>query len=113
MKYQIKPIPCFLKDLKQLAKRHRSIKADIMSLAASLQENPDQGIDLGGGLRKIRMAITSKGRGKSGGARVITLNLIITADETDILLITIYDKADRTSISTAEIEELLQKNGLK
>ena len=37
-----------------------------------LEQNPLLGTDLGDGLRKVRMKITSKGKGKSGGARVIT-----------------------------------------
>lgn len=78
-----------------------------------LDTNPNLGTDLGGGLRKIRMAIASKGRGKSGGARVITFSVIISVEETEINLLTIYDKSERESISRAEIEQLLEKNGLR
>ena len=53
-----------VKELKRLAKRYRSLKQDIAKLGASLQENPYQGADLGNGLRKVRMSITSKGKGK-------------------------------------------------
>ncbi len=112
MKYRIKAVPSFLKELKRLAKRYASIKADVEQLGKSLQRNPEQGVDLGGGLRKIRMAITSKGRGKSGGARVITLNVVLTCDEGEILLISIYDKSERSSISASDIADLLRKNGL-
>ena len=77
-----------------------------------LEANPRLGTDLGGGLRKIRMAITSKGKGKSGGARVITYAVIVQVDEAEINLLTIYDKAERDSISKEELKELLQKNGL-
>lgn len=59
------------------------------------------------------MAIASKGRGKSGGARVITFSVIISVEETEINLLTIYDKSERESISRAEIEQLLEKNGLR
>ena len=58
------------------------------------------------------MRITSKGKGKSGGARVITFTVVVTVDESDINLLFIYDKADRDSISDKEIKELLRKNGL-
>ena len=78
-----------------------------------LEANPNLGTDLGGGLRKIRMAIASKGRGKSGGARVITFSVIISVEETEINLLTIYDKSEREPISRAEIEQLLEKNGLR
>lgn len=78
-----------------------------------LEANPNLGTDLGGGLRKIRMAIASKGRGKSGGARVITFSVIISVEETEVNLLTIYDKSERESVSRAEIEHLLEKNGLR
>ena len=68
---------------------------------------------LGGGLRKIRMAITSKGKGKSGGARVITFTVVVAVEESEINLLYIYDKAERSSIRKKEIEELLRLNGLK
>ena len=78
-----------------------------------LEANPNLGTDLGGGLRKIRMSIASKGRGKSDGARVITFSVIISVEETEVNLLTIYDKSERESISRAGIEHLLEKNGLR
>lgn len=78
-----------------------------------LEANPNLRTDLGGGLWKIRMAIVSKGLGKSGGARVITFSVIISVEETEVNLLTIYDKSERESISRAEIEQLLEKNGLR
>ena len=78
-----------------------------------LEANPNLGMDLGGGLRKIRMSIAYKGRGKSDGARVITFSVIISVEETEVNLLTIYDKSERESISRAEIEHLLEKNGLR
>lgn len=59
------------------------------------------------------MRVSSKGRGKSGGARVISFTVVVAIDETEINLLYIYDKAERESISLKEIEELLHKNGLK
>lgn len=63
------------------------------------------GIHLGNNCYKIKMSITSKGKGKSGGARIIT-NLII--ENTSIYLIAIYDKSEQVTISNAEILELLK-----
>ena len=63
-------------------------------------------------MRKIRMAIASKGRGKSGGARVITFTVVAAVDETEVNLLYIYDKAERESIGKDEIETLLRDNGL-
>lgn len=112
MNYNIKPTPYFLKELKRLSKRYRSLKEDVNLLVASLHKNPLQGIDLGKGLHKIRMPITSKGKGKSGGARVITLTLLATLDNTDVLLLTLYDKSECENLTDAELKAILAQNGL-
>ena len=96
-----------------LGKRYASIADDYAKLLLEISANPHLGTDLGGGLRKIRMAITSKGKGKSGGARVITFTVVVAVEESEINLLYIYDKAERSSISKKEIEELLRLNGLK
>lgn len=75
MNYRIYTFPSFAREVKRLSKRYKSLKSDLLTLANELQTNPTLGVDLGGGLRKVRMAIPSKGQGKSGGARVITLVL--------------------------------------
>ena len=64
------------------------------------------GDDLGDNFRKVRMAIASKNKGKRGGARVITLNLLIDAENAKIYLLTIYDKGKQDSISKEEIKRL-------
>lgn len=105
MRYRIKTHQDFDKEFKRLCKKYSSLKADLSALGKSLSENPDQGTSLGKGVRKVRMAIVSKGKGKSHGARVITYTeAIVCADnEGTVILLTIYDKADRDSISAAEI----------
>ena len=67
MSYRIEVAPEFARRLKKLSKRYKSIKQDYENFLHSLQSNPLQGVDLGKGLRKIRMSIASKGKGKSGG----------------------------------------------
>ena len=109
MNYKIEATEKFKKELKRLGKKYRSMKEDYAQLLASLEEYPTQGADLGGGVRKVRMAITSKGKGKSGGARVITLTVLVTATDTDLWLLTIYDKSERESISDQEIQELREQ----
>lgn len=113
MNYNIILDTSFEKEVKRLSKRYPSLKSDLAALQHEIYTNPQTGTDLGGGLRKIRMKITSKGRGKSGGARVITFTVVVAVDETEINLLYIYDKAERASITLQEIEVLLQKNGLK
>lgn len=102
-----------MREAKRLKKHYASFTDDYARLLEELHANPTLGTDLGGGLRKIRMRIASKGRGKSGGARVISLTVILSVEETEIDLLYIYDKAERASISAAEIDDLLKKNGLK
>ena len=76
MSFKVSTTAEFESDAKILQKRHRSFKNDLKDLIISLEENPFQGVELSPGIRKIRMAIASKGRGKSGGARVITYTVI-------------------------------------
>lgn len=109
MGYSVKTTKVFKKEFKRLSKRYRSLEEDIAELIDELEESPLLGVDLGRGVRKVRMAITSKGKGKSHGARVITYTeAIVNVDEEGVVnLLTIYDKADRDSISPAEIAALL------
>lgn len=65
---------------------------------------------MGNGIRKVRMAITSKG--KSGGARVITLTALISVEEADVLLLSIYDKSEKETITNEEIQERLRNTEL-
>ena len=111
MNYKIILDKPFEKEVKRLNKKYPSLKQDLSRLQRELLAKPDFGTDLGNGLRKIRMAIQSKGKGKSGGARVITYTIITKIEETEINLLYIYDKSERDSISAAEIKELLKQNG--
>ena len=98
-------IPPFDRQLKHLAKKYPSIKKEYAGLLKSLEENPRQGISLGNNCFKIRFSIASKGKGKSGGARVIT-NIVIS--EKAVYLVSIYDKSERADISYGELIELLK-----
>ena len=111
MNYEIIVKPTFQREAKRLAKHYSSFKEDFVSLIDDLEQNPLLGTDLG--QRKVRMKITSKGKGKSGGARVITFTLVVSQQDAVLNLLYIYDKADRASISEKEIEQLLKQNGLK
>jgi mRNA-degrading endonuclease RelE of RelBE toxin-antitoxin system len=106
MSYNIIAVTTFKKELKQLVKKYHSLKTDLALLFESLEENPIQGTYLGKNCYKIRLAISSKGKGKSGGARIIT-NFVI-ADET-IYLLSIYDKSSKESLSDKELDELLEE----
>ena len=112
MKYNLKVLDTFEKAAKPLLKKYPSFKQDMVTLFDEITKNPTCGTYLGGGLRKIRVAIASKNKGKSGGARVISYDVIVDIMETDIYLLTIYDKENTESITKDEIKRLLEKNGL-
>ena len=100
--------PEFRKEIKHLAKKYRSIPEDLIELRTRLMDNPFEGVDLGMGVRKVRMSIKSKGKGKSGGARVITYSLTADDEDINLTLLTIYDKSERLTISDKEIKDLLK-----
>jgi hypothetical protein len=112
MNYSIRTYPHFDKALKHLAKRYQSLKQDLLRFSDSLLSNSEQGVDLGNGIHKVRMSISSKGKGKRGGARVITLILSISDSEKEIGLHFIYDKSERESISEKEIKEIIKDHGI-
>lgn len=112
MNYDIKIYPQFEREIKRLSKKYHSIKEDFANLVNSLKENPTQGAELGKGVHKVRMAITSKGKGKSGGARVITLIIALSEEDAEIGLHYIYDKSERASISDKELLDILKKNNV-
>ena len=110
MSCRIDYLPEFERELRRLAKRYRSIKDDYALLLNDLKVNPTMGVDLGDGIRKVRMAISSKGKGKSAGARVITYNVIThTTKEGRVILVTIYDKSEQSNITKREIVSRLKR----
>jgi mRNA-degrading endonuclease RelE of RelBE toxin-antitoxin system len=104
MSCRIETTESFLKDLKRLAKKYPSIKNDLKELKETLEKNPCEGTLIGENIYKIRLAIESKGKGKSGGARVITF---LYAIKKVLYLLAIYDKSDMENIRDSEIKERL------
>lgn len=80
------------------------MRNEIEVLADELAVNPEMGTPLGQGFYKIRMAIQSKGKGKRGGARVITF-VKVTAET--VYLVSIYDKSELSDISIADLQNLV------
>jgi len=105
MNYNVLSIPPFDKQLKRLSKKYPSLKNEFRQLLNNLEQNPEQGASLGNNCYKIRMAIGSKGKGKSGGARVITCVQIIAAS---VYLLSIYDKSEQADINNKELSSLLR-----
>ena len=105
MSYKIKTIAVFEKQAKRLIKKYESLKKELLELVQILKENPEQGKAIGKNCFKIRIAIASKGKGKSGGARVIA-NFIIS--DATIYLLTIYDKSEKEHLTDNELIDLLE-----
>ena len=105
MPYELIPSPQFLKEVKVLAKKYISLKKDLEALGLELQANPNIGEPLGKDCYKVRLAITSKGKGKSGGARVITCVKIIRER---IFLLAVYDKSEMENIDDSMLKERLK-----
>ena len=103
MSYNVSSIPLFDKQAKRLAKKYPSLKSDLTKLIESLTENPTQGVALANNFYKIRLAISSKGKGKSGGARVITY---VKIAQTTIYLTSIYDKAEKSTVTEKELHAI-------
>ena len=106
MTYNIELSPTFVKAAKRLAKKYPSLKSDLVTVFEVLEKDPKQGQNLGGNVYKIRFAIASKSKGKSGGGRIICY---VQVSESVVLLLTLYDKGDRETISDKEIKDLLNK----
>ncbi len=104
MNYEILFIPPFARQLKRLSKRYVSLAEDYSTLLESLENNPLLGEPVGRNCYKVRLAITSKNKGKSSGARVIT-NVLV--ENKKVYLLSIYDKFEQENIADKEIERLL------
>lgn len=105
MSYNVKTISQFDKSLKKLVKKFPSLKEEFINFVKNLKENPELGTPLGKNCYKIRLAIKSKGKGKSGGARIIT-NIVVS--DTIVYLLSIYDKSEKEDLSDKELQELLK-----
>lgn len=105
MNFEIVATQFFMRELKRLAKRYPAIKNDIAELAAQLQENPAIGTSIGKDCFKIRIAITGKSKGKSGGGRVITCLKIV---KETVFMLAIYDKSEQENIADEDLEARLK-----
>ena len=110
MKYSFIVSENFKKEFKTLFKKFPSLKKELEDLQKNIETELELADDLGNGFRKIRLSIKSKGKGSRGGARIITHETIIAIDKTNIVLGSIYDKSEFSTIDIA----ILKKNlGIK
>lgn len=109
MKIEIITTPEFDKEYKRLKKKYQSLPSDLEAFEQALIENPSLGVDLGSNFRKVRLAIRTKNKGKSGGGRIITYSMLVNVSNTKIVLVVIYDKGEEQSISDTRIKEIISK----
>lgn len=108
MKYEVRTIASFEKEFKRLSKKYPSLKHDLSNLISDLEVNPFQGTPLGKSFYKIRLKISGKAGGKSGGARIISCVRIVRGA---VYLALIYDKSERSSISDKDLKYLATQIG--
>ena len=106
MSFEVVPIPEFVKELKWLTKKYSSLKVELAVLGEELAEHPRMGTPIGRDCYKIRLAIKSKGAGKSGGARV---NTCVVAVREEVYLLSIYDKSEQDTLTDQRLKELLKQ----
>jgi len=95
----------FEKALKKLVKKYPSLKSDYEIFLNELEQNPLIGDEIFPNCRKARFAIKSKGKGKSGGGRII---FYIEVTKENIVLLYAYDKSEMENVQTAFIEQILE-----
>jgi len=108
MEHVFIPTPTFDKSYKRLKKKYLSLKNDLELFKKEYNENPNLGESLGGGFRKIRIAIKSKNKGKKSGARIITYEMFIKTDDKVVILVEIYDKSEISTLLESEYEMALR-----
>ena len=102
----------FAKEAKRLAKKYPSFKQDYKDFLVSIKNNPLQGDEITKNIRKIRMAIKAKGKGKSGGARVITFNILTDIENGQVVFLLLYDKEDASTVKVNVVKQLVRDMGL-
>lgn len=101
----------FAKEAKRLAKKYPSFKQDYKDFLLSIKNNPLQGDEITKNIRKIRIAIKAKGKGKSGGARVITFNILTDIENGHVVFLLLYDKEDASTVKVNVVKQLVRDMG--
>lgn len=112
MNWRIETTSDFDREVKRLSKKYRSLVSDLRQFQKDIKENPHMGTEIIPKVRKIRIAITSKGKGKSGGARIITYVSLTDTINGIIYLLSIYDKSESSSIREDYLINLIKEYNL-
>ncbi len=108
MANRVIPTPLFEIKFKRFSKKFPSLEVEIQDLEEDLIQNPKLGISLGSNLYKVRLAAKDKGKGKSGGFRIITYLIFETDESTEIYLITLFDKSEESSINKSDLVKIVR-----
>lgn len=109
MSFSVIPSDKFKKEAKRLFKKYPTLKEELVELNDTLSNKAETGTPLGNDTYKIRLAIKSKGKGKSGGGRVITY---VVNDNKEVYLLTIYDKSEFENVDNKTIKNIIQSLNL-
>lgn len=104
MSYNIIPTHRFEKEIRRLIKKFPSLKEEYIGLIDSIEQHPKSGDFIGNSCYKVRLSVSSKGKGKSGGARVITYVYVSTKT---VYLLTIYDKSEKQDLAPNELKAMI------
>jgi hypothetical protein len=104
MRFEVKRVFRFEKDLKHILKTYPNFNQNIRVLSESLKMNPEQGESLGAGVYKVRVDIEGKPAGDRYGARVIHAIFSVV---NKVYLLRVYDKSDTKDLSPSEIQNSL------
>ena len=110
MKITVLYTQTFSRKFKKYAKKFQSLSADLKFFIDRLENTKP--IDLGGNVYKYRLSVKSKNKGKSGGFRIITFELIVSENEKNITLLSIYDKSEQAALPKNQVTEILKDEGL-
>jgi mRNA-degrading endonuclease RelE of RelBE toxin-antitoxin system len=105
MSFNILSTNRFGKELKRLAKKFPSLKMEFKELIEEITKNPKFGTYIGNNCYKIRIAIESKAKDKSGGARAITY---VYVESETVYLLTIYDKSEKENLKPSELKMMVE-----
>lgn len=105
MNFSVIPSDKFKREVKRLVKKFPSLKQELADLNTILEKAPETGTPLGNDTYKIRIAIKSKGKGRSGGARIITY---VVTENNEVYLLTIYDKSEFDSVDDKTIKAIIE-----
>jgi len=95
----------FDKQAKRLSKKYKNIKSDLTRLLREFDDYHQNAIEIKSNLYKIRLANSSKNRGKRAGFRIY---YYIKIKQT-VYMLTVYDKSEVEMIDEELLQDLIRE----